>query len=118
MDCAHPRDPRFAANRHANFRGRFRTGTCMMCNTVVHRGSLIAEPLEKRTLLAVDLLADFNTAPNGSDADLFVHLGQRVIFSAQTANRFGGLWSTDGTPQGTHLIPQVTRLGAEFTSAV
>jgi ELWxxDGT repeat protein len=76
------------------------------------------QALEPRTLLAVDLLADLNTAPNGSDANLFVRLGQRVIFSAQTADRFGGLWSTDGTPQGTHLLPQVTRLGADFDSAV
>jgi ELWxxDGT repeat protein len=83
------------------------------------RGIAAIEPLEARRLLAsVSLLGDLNPAPIGSNPELLVRLGQRVIFNAQTEDRTSGLWATDGTAAGTRLIPHVTRLGTDFTSAV
>ena len=67
------------------------------------------EPLEARTLLAVNVLGELQESlPNSSNPGGFVQVGETVYFSAREAvppgNLVGGLWRTDGTPEGTRRV--------------
>ena len=62
------------------------------------------EALERRTLLAVQLVADLNPATLGSEPAGFVSAGSSAYFFALTPGNGVGLWRTDGTAGGTSAV--------------
>jgi ELWxxDGT repeat protein len=66
------------------------------------------ERLEDRLTLAAELVADINTVGGSSDPTAFVEHGGIVYFQASDAQHGIELWRTDGTPQGTHLVKDLT----------
>jgi ELWxxDGT repeat protein len=62
------------------------------------------EPLETRTYLAAQLVADINTDTLSSNPLSFASLGSRAVFFAEQTDGQYGLWVTDGTTGGTALV--------------
>src|SRR3954452_10945380 len=65
--------------------------------------SAAAETLERRQLLAVNLVGDFNTFPADSYPSHFTPAGDEMYFFA-TDEAGRELWKTDGTPAGTTRV--------------
>ena len=59
------------------------------------------EHLERRDLMAADLLPEFAGTPRSSSPRDFAIAGDYVYFTAKTTSIGGDLWRTDGTPNGT-----------------
>ena len=68
------------------------------CSRRAHR--FIAEPLERRTLLSLELVKDINTDTGPSDQRNLTESGGLLFFTAQDARGIE-LWKTDGTAAGT-----------------
>ncbi len=66
-----------------------------------------SEPLESRTLLSVQLVADLNTTPGSSDPANAVQVNGVTIFIADDNAHGREVWRTDGTPEGTSLLRDV-----------
>ena len=64
----------------------------------------VVEPLERRTLLSVQLVADIDTDTLGSNPRDFVTLGDRALFFASQPDGKYTLWGTDGTTAGTAAV--------------
>jgi ELWxxDGT repeat protein len=62
------------------------------------------ESLERRLLLAVQLVADLNPASLGSEPENFTSDGATAWFVAKSSDNTLGLWRSDGTPAGTALV--------------
>jgi hypothetical protein len=68
------------------------------------------EPLESRTLLSAQLVADLNAAPGSSDPTSAVQINGVTLFAAST-NSARSIWRTDGTPEGTTPLASGVVLG-------
>jgi ELWxxDGT repeat protein len=62
------------------------------------------ESLEPRTLLSVQLVADFNTTPGSSDPSAAVQANGFTFFVADDGPHGREVWRTDGTAEGTAMI--------------
>src|SRR4051794_4209224 len=68
------------------------------------------EPLESRTLLSVQLVADLNPAPGSSNPTDALQINGVTLFAAST-NSARSIWRTDGTPEGTTPLASGAILG-------
>lgn len=61
------------------------------------------------TFPLLDIWPGFNTSdPNGSDANRMVSLGDILLFGANDGSTGPELWRSDGTPEGTSLVADLT----------
>jgi ELWxxDGT repeat protein len=70
----------------------------------------LLEPLESRTLLSAQLVADLNPAPGSSNPTAPVQINGVTLFPAN-GNSARAVWRTDGTPDGTTFLSAGALLG-------
>lgn len=73
-----------------------------ICNRA--RRQLTFEPLEQRQLLAANLVKDINVLPAGSQIQDALVSGNRIFFSAETAEFGRELWISEGATGPTRLL--------------